>query len=124
VGVKNHSGNETMAHQSNTPYIKTALQLSKQQLKQNASDIRQFMPTAPTTIPRKTTQKKRKKTRSKSKDIRQFGKTKQTQTAISKPPNPQQARKLYPTQYKQASIFAYTSRPPNIDQLNIASLTI
>jgi hypothetical protein len=109
---------------SNTPYIKTALQLAKQQLKQNASDIRRFIPTTSSTIPRKTTQKKRKKKRSKSKDIRQFGNTKQNQNNTFQPPNAQQARELYPTQYKQASIFAYTRRPTDIDQLNIASLTI
>jgi hypothetical protein len=43
---------------SNTPFIRNALQLAKSQLKQNTSDIRQFMPNAPiTAMCSKTTKK-------------------------------------------------------------------
>jgi hypothetical protein len=108
---------------SNTQFIRTAIQMAKDQLKHNASDIRQFMPNAPKiTRPRPKT--KKRKSKPKSKDIRQFGQTQRTQANPIQPPNPQQARKLFPTQYKQASIFEYTTRSTDIDQLNIESLTI
>jgi hypothetical protein len=107
---------------SNTPFIRNALQLAKSQLKKNASDIRQFMPNAPHTLTQPKPKPKRRKPKTKSKDIRQFGRNQQANP--NKPPNQQQARILYPKQYKQASIFEYTTRTHDIDHLNIASLTI
>jgi hypothetical protein len=94
--------------------------MANDQVKQHASDIRQFMPNAPTTVMRSSSKTKKRK----SKDIRQFGQTKPLQANTIKPPNLQQARILYPKQYKQASIFEYTTRPTDIEQLNIESLTI
>jgi hypothetical protein len=109
---------------SNTPFIRNALQLAKRQLKQNASNIRQFMPNAPITVKCSKTKTKRRKPKTKSKDIRQFGQTQTLQAKVNQPPNPQQARILYPKLYKQASIFEYTTRKHNMDHLNMASLTI
>jgi hypothetical protein len=77
-----------------TPFIKNALQLSKSQLIQNASDIQQFIFNVPITAMRSKTTKKGRKDKTKSKDIRQFGQTQPTQGNPIQPPNPQQARIL------------------------------
>jgi hypothetical protein len=108
----------------NTPFIRTALQLAKSQLKKHAADIRQFLPQAPILNTRAPSKKKRRKSKTKTKDIRSYGKPSKQMTNTIQPPNPQQARILYPKQYKQASILAYTTRPTDIDHLNIESLTI
>ena len=87
-----------------TPHIKQALILAKEQLKKNASNIRPFLPTTPSTN-RTQTKTKWKKAKPKSKDVRQY--TKNKNGARITRPNPQQARIRFPKQYKQATLFAY-----------------
>ena len=96
----------------NTPFIRHALKIAKIQLKTNASDIRRFMPNAPIlkTTTKSRTKVKRRRGKTQSKDITQFTQKQTPKQKQIHTPTPLQSRILFPKQYKQATILAFTTK--------------